>query len=113
MQTTAQAAINAYVAKQRTISKLHYTMQLALTQLQSKTSILLEAESDGVFIGYGGHSRRGRNIAVCKAVIMQALIQLRARNINWGNLHDTNGYDDSTVTFTIGGHALQCNTCYE
>ena len=66
-----------------------------------------DTPNEGVFIGYGGLEVEDARLA-----IPAALQAVNAENINWGNLHTTDGSVDTVVRFTVQGNKHYVTTVY-
>lgn len=109
LKAAAAAYILAYnaaaAAKRNTVAQALYT---TLQQLYPSNAIIVDNEANGgAFMGYEDCS-----VEAAQAAIPATLQALAAQDIDWGNLHTTTGYEDTTVKFTFEGQRCSICTCY-
>jgi hypothetical protein len=106
----AAAAYNAVVqaAAAAVLNTVAQALYNTLQQLYPGNAITVDNDMhDGGFMGYDGCS-----VAAAQAAIPATLQALSAQDIDWGNLHTTTGYEDTTVKFTVAGKQHCIYTCY-
>ena len=94
-------------AKRNIQAKLLKALHNARLAAHSDVCIWREGDN-GAGVGY-----REAGLATIKNVLLHALQLLQASNVQYDNLHTTDGSIDTSVEFTYANTNVYITTCYE
>ena len=102
---TFNATTNANTTMQNAILN---ALQQNVNALCANSNIIVDADGQrDVLMGYGGCT-----VANAQAAISATVQQLQATDVDYDNLYDTDGSEDTSVTFTLQGEQYSIVTCY-
>lgn len=99
-----------YTQAQQTQRNLQAKLLKALrtARIAAHSNVCIWRESyAGVGLGY-----RDVSVATVREILLHALQLLQTSNIQYGNLHSTDGSEDSNVRFTYANTSMYICTCY-